>query len=199
MDLSAEQKKTLREETARGFARSAALQHERAALLRKLDVRMVSDDGHSTDRVNQVHLYIALLARAMLTRRCSMAHPCSPRQVSRQSIRVSASWVSCHCASAYHPSPFGKGLSFDAQGTEAARQLQRNMEAEAALISDMSQMYGAIITPHQSICGDLAAWPQVVYVGRLVRYLGERLPDRQQSTGTVRFVHPQVAGCAGCE
>lgn len=46
------------------------------------------------------------------------------------------------------------------------------MAAEAAVISDMSQMYGAVITPHQSICGDLAAWPKVVYVSRLVRYLG---------------------------
>ena len=55
---------------------------------------------------------------------------------------------------------------------EAARQLQSNLAAEAAVITSISQMYGAVVTPHQNVCGDLAAWPQVVYMSRLVRYLG---------------------------
>ena len=58
---------------------------------------------------------------------------------------------------------------------EAARQLQSNLAAEAAVITSISQMYGAVVTPHQNVCGDLAAWPQVVYMSRLVRYLGALL------------------------
>ena len=33
---------------------SAALQRERSTLLQTLDVRMTSDDGHSTERISQV-------------------------------------------------------------------------------------------------------------------------------------------------
>ena len=59
-----------------------------------------------------------------------------------------------------------------AQGIEAGKQLQRIMAEEAAAITEISQLYGAVITPHQTICGELAAWPQVVSLSRLVRYLG---------------------------
>ena len=62
-----------------------------------------------------------------------------------------------------------------AQGMGAIRQLQRNMAAEAAVMSDLSHVFGAVITPHQGVCGDLAAWPQTVYMTRLVRYLGAGL------------------------
>ena len=58
---------------------------------------------------------------------------------------------------------------------EAATKLQRNMAAEKAAMSDLSHVFGAVITPHQGVCGDLAAWPQTVYITRLVRYLGVRL------------------------
>ena len=54
MQLSAEQQKTLREECARGYAQSALLRQERTALLRQLDLHMVSDDGCSQDRITQV-------------------------------------------------------------------------------------------------------------------------------------------------
>ena len=63
-------------------------------------------------------------------------------------------------------------LSPNPQAMEAVRQLQRNMAAEAAIITAVSQSYGAVLTPHQSVCGDLAAWPQVVYMSRLVKHLG---------------------------
>ena len=53
MNLSAEQKKTLLEESARVMTKSAALQLERAALLPTLDVRMTNDDGYSTERISQ--------------------------------------------------------------------------------------------------------------------------------------------------
>ena len=58
------------------------------------------------------------------------------------------------------------------QAMEAARQLQGNLAAEAAVITSVSQMYGAAVTPHQNVYGALAAWPQVVYMSRIVRYLG---------------------------
>ena len=61
------------------------------------------------------------------------------------------------------------------QGMEAATKLQRNMAAEKAAMSDLSHVFGAVITPHQGVCGDLAAWPQTVYITRLVAYLGVRL------------------------
>ena len=60
MNLTPEQQKTLREETARGFSRSAALHRERTALLQQLDARMVSDDGHSTERVTKVRAAMPL-------------------------------------------------------------------------------------------------------------------------------------------
>ena len=53
MNLSTEQKKMLHMEFVRVMAKSAALQRERAALLQVLDVRMTSDDGHSTERIAQ--------------------------------------------------------------------------------------------------------------------------------------------------
>jgi hypothetical protein len=53
MNLSADQKKSLREEFARVIGKSAALHRERAVLLRTLDVRMTSDDGHTTERISQ--------------------------------------------------------------------------------------------------------------------------------------------------
>ena len=54
MNLSPEQRRTLVEETARGFARSAALHRERGGLLCQLDMKMISEDGHSTERVTKV-------------------------------------------------------------------------------------------------------------------------------------------------
>ncbi len=54
MNLSAEQKQALREGYARGLARSAALRHERLALLRRLDVQMLSGHPGTMERVNQV-------------------------------------------------------------------------------------------------------------------------------------------------
>ena len=65
MNLTLQQRATLREETARGFAKSAALHRERSALLQQLDTRMVCDDGHSTERVTKVRaaLPLALIAR----------------------------------------------------------------------------------------------------------------------------------------
>jgi hypothetical protein len=56
MDLSADQKHMLREEIGRVMAKSAALHRERAALLRTLDVRMTSDDGHTTERISQARI-----------------------------------------------------------------------------------------------------------------------------------------------
>ena len=55
MGLSAEQKRTLREGYAQGLARSVALRHERLALLRRLEVQMLDDDGRGSERVSQVH------------------------------------------------------------------------------------------------------------------------------------------------
>ena len=54
MHLSSDQKTTLREEYARVITKSAELQRERSALLQTLDVRMTSDDGHTTERISQV-------------------------------------------------------------------------------------------------------------------------------------------------
>ena len=54
MNLSAEQKQALQEGYARGLARSAALRHERVALLRRLDVQMLSGHPGTMERVNQV-------------------------------------------------------------------------------------------------------------------------------------------------
>ena len=65
------------------------------------------------------------------------------------------------------------------QGMEALRGLERNMAAEALILADLSHMFAAVITPHQRVCGDLAAWPQSVYMSRLVRYMGKRLHDRE--------------------
>ena len=54
MNLSAEQKQTLREGFARGVARSAALKHELAPLLRRLDVQMLCNHVGAMERINQV-------------------------------------------------------------------------------------------------------------------------------------------------
>ena len=54
MRLSAEQARTLSEECARWYARSAALRRERTALAQQLDVQMASDDGNSQQRIAQV-------------------------------------------------------------------------------------------------------------------------------------------------
>ena len=74
---------------------------------------------------------------------------------------------------------------------DAVRQLQRNVAAEAAIITAVSQSFGAVITPHQSVCGDLAAWPQVVYMSRLVKYLGAPLVDF--------FVHCTWVNASNCQ
>ena len=55
MNLSPEQKQTLREETARAYARSAALHRERTALLRQLDVQLISEKGANGERIMQVN------------------------------------------------------------------------------------------------------------------------------------------------
>ena len=56
MDLSADQRKMLREEIGMVMAKSAALHRERAAVLQALDVRMTSDDGHSAERIAQARI-----------------------------------------------------------------------------------------------------------------------------------------------
>ena len=92
------------------------------------------------------------------------------------------------------------------QGMEAARQLQRNMAAEAAVIGDLSHVFGAIVTPHQGVCGDLAAWPQATYMSRLVHYLGVPLHDRwalfvsRGSGDSVMLGHAAIGWscCADC-
>ncbi len=54
----------------------------------------------------------------------------------------------------------------------AVQELQRNIAAEATIISDVGSLYSAVVTPHQSICADVSAWPHDVYLLRLMRYLG---------------------------
>ena len=53
----------------------------------------------------------------------------------------------------------------------AVQELQRNIAAEASAISDLGNLYCAVVTPHQSVLGDVAAWPHHVYLLRLMRYL----------------------------
>ena len=54
----------------------------------------------------------------------------------------------------------------------AVQELQRNIGTEATAISDVGNVFCAVVTPHQSVCGDVAAWPHNVYLLRLMRYLG---------------------------
>jgi mannose/fructose/N-acetylgalactosamine-specific phosphotransferase system component IIC len=59
-----------------------------------------------------------------------------------------------------------------AQAMHAVQELQRNIAAEAAAISHVGNVFCAVVTPHQSLRGDLAAWPHNFHLLRLLHYLG---------------------------
>ena len=59
-----------------------------------------------------------------------------------------------------------------AQAMHAVQELQRNVAAEALAISHVGTVFYAVVTPHQSLRGDLAAWPHNFRLLPLMRYLG---------------------------
>ena len=61
------------------------------------------------------------------------------------------------------------------QAMHAVRELQRNIAAEAAVVSEVGSTYCAVVTPFQSVVADVAAWPHNIYLLRLMRYLGADL------------------------
>ena len=71
---------------------------------------------------------------------------------------------------------FLETLSLAAQATQAARELQRNLEADSVGVAHISRMWCATVSAHQRVCADLASWPRYPVVSRLIAYLGAPLP-----------------------
>ena len=59
-----------------------------------------------------------------------------------------------------------------AQALQASQQLRANIVAEHRAMRELQDAWHAIITPHQGLRGDLAAWPHGIFLMRLIRSLG---------------------------
>jgi len=83
--------------------------------------------------------------------------------------------------------PIPGPIPLRAQALRAARDLQANVAAEHRAIHDFADAWYAIVTPHQDLRGELAAWPYSTSMLRLIQYLGASPcgMSRGPSTGAV--------------
>ena len=58
------------------------------------------------------------------------------------------------------------------QALQALKRLHENIGAERRVLLELQRAWFAIITPHQLMRGELAAWPGSVYPMRMIKYLG---------------------------
>ena len=70
-----------------------------------------------------------------------------------------------------------RGCAMRVQALRATRELHANIAAEHRAMHDFYATWHAILSPHQEMRAELAAWPNGVFPFRLIRFLGAPAPS----------------------
>ncbi len=58
------------------------------------------------------------------------------------------------------------------QALRATQELHANIAAEHRAMHDVTAVWHAIVTPHQTLRGELAAWPHGMSPLRMIQFMG---------------------------
>ena len=74
-------------------------------------------------------------------------------------------------------------LPLQMQALKALKGLHDSITAERRMIQEMHHVWHTVITPHQVVRGELAAWPHGTYPLRMIKFLGVFRPSLAALSG----------------